>query len=142
MFNGSVGDEIIDINKENSDVITFHTYEKDKLEPTIKRLKEINRPLICTEYMAREFGTTFQFSLPIFKKYNVGCYNWGLVAGKSQTHFGWETIMNLHNLKEKGEFIEEGDDIPEPEMWFHDIFRMDGSAFKEEEVKFIKNILS
>ena len=50
--------------------------------------------------------------------------------------------MNLHNLKEKGEFIEEGDEIPEPEMWFHDIYRMDGSAFKEEEVKFIKNILS
>jgi len=141
-LDGSVGDEIIQLNQENSDVITFHTYEKDKLEPTIKRLKESNRPIICTEYMAREFGTTFQFSLPIFQKYNVGCYNWGLVAGKSQTHFGWETIMNLHNLKEKGEFIEDGDDIPEPEIWFHDIFRKNGTAFNKEEVKFIKNILS
>ncbi|HJM59837.1 MAG TPA: hypothetical protein QGG52_04880 [SAR86 cluster bacterium] len=92
--------------------------------------------------MAREFGTTFQFCLPIFQKYNVGCYNWGLVAGKSQTHFGWETIMNLHNLKEKGEFIGEGEDIPEPEIWFHDIFRKNGTAFDEEEVNFIKNILS
>ncbi len=141
-LDGSVGDEIIQLNQENSDVITFHTYEKDQLEPTIKRLKETNRPIICTEYMAREFGTTFQFSLPIFQKYNVGCYNWGLVAGKSQTHFGWETIMNLHNLKEKGEFIEEGDDIPEPEIWFHDIFRKNGTAFNDEEVDFIKNILS
>jgi len=25
--------------------------------------------------LAREFGTTFEFSLPIFKKYEVGCYN-------------------------------------------------------------------
>ncbi len=141
-LDGSVGDEIIQLNQENSDVITFHTYEKDQLEPTIKRLKETNRPIICTEYMAREFGTTFQFSLPIFQKYNVGCYNWGLVAGKSQTHFGWETIMNLHNLKEKGEFIEEGDNIPEPEIWFHDILRKNGTAFNQEEVSFIKNILS
>ena len=50
--------------------------------------------------------------------------------------------MNLHNLKEKGEFIEEGDNIPEPEIWFHDIFRKDGTAFNEEEINFIKNILS
>ena len=92
--------------------------------------------------MARQFGTSFQFSLPIFKKYNVGCYNWGLVAGKSQTHFGWETIMNLHDLKQKGEFIEDKDDIPEPEIWFHDIYRKNGSAFDEEEVNFIKKILS
>ena len=141
-LDGSVGDEIIKLNFESSDILTFHTYEKDKLEPTIERLKESNRPVICTEYMAREFGTTFQFSLPIFKKHNVGCYNWGLVAGKSQTHFGWETIINLHSLKEKGEFIEEGEEIPEPKMWFHDIFRKDGSPFNEEEVKFIKNILS
>ena len=130
------------MNLDNSDVITFHTYEKDKLEPTIKRLKETQRPVICTEYMARQFGTNFQFCLPIFKKYNVGCYNWGLVAGKSQTHFGWETIINLHDLKQKGEFIEDGEDIPEPEIWFHDIYRKNGSAFDEEEVNFIKKTLS
>ena len=86
-LDGSVGDEIIQLNEENSDVITFHTYEKDKLEPTIKRLKETQRPVICTEYMAREFGTTFQFSLPILQKYNVACYNWGYLSVKTQTHF-------------------------------------------------------
>ena len=40
-----------------------------------------------------------------------------------------------------GEFIEEGEDIPEPEIWFHDIFRKDGSAYDEEEVNFIKSFL-
>ena len=54
---------------------------------------------MCTEYMAREYGTTFEFCLPIFKKYNIACYNWGLVAGRSQTNFNWETILYL---KEKG----------------------------------------
>ncbi|MFL2697763.1 MAG: 1,4-beta-xylanase [Gammaproteobacteria bacterium] len=141
-LDGSVGKEIIKLNKEKSDVITFHTYEAKDLEPTITRLKEIGRPLICTEYMAREHGTTFQFSMPIFKKHDVGCYNWGLVAGKSQTHFGWPTILDLHKRKKNGEFIREGEDIPEPKIWFHDIFRTDGSAYDQDEVKFIKSFLN
>jgi len=141
-LDGSVGKDIIKLNQEKSDVITFHTYEAKDLESTIARLKETGRPLICTEYMAREHGTTFQFSLPIFKENNVGCYNWGLVAGKSQTHFGWPTILDLHKRKEDGEFIEEGEDIPEPEIWFHDIFRIDGTAYDQEEVNFIKKILN
>tara|TARA_B100000575_G_scaffold101376_1_gene80825 strand:+ start:3585 stop:4640 length:1056 start_codon:yes stop_codon:yes gene_type:complete len=141
-LDGSVGKEIIEINAQNSDVITFHTYEAEKLQATIKRLEKYERPLICTEYMAREFGSTFEFSLPIFKENKIGCYNWGLVAGKSQTHFGWSTILELKKRKEEGDFLEEGEKIPEPETWFHDILRKDGSAFSEKEVSFIKNITS
>ena len=90
--------------------------------------------------MAREFGTTFKFTLPIFKDHNIGAYNWGFVAGKSQTHFGWETILKIKELKDKGEFIREGEDIPEPNVWFHDIFRKDGSSYDEAEIDFIKKI--
>ena len=141
-LDGSIGAKNISLNTENSDVITFHTYEGDKLEPTIKRLEKLERPLICTEYMAREFGTTFEFSLPIFKKNKVGCFNWGLVAGKSQTHFGWETILEIKAKKEKQDFLKEEEEIPEPENWFHDIFRIDGTAYDDKEVGFIKDILS
>ena len=91
--------------------------------------------------MAREFGTTFEFSLPIFKKESVGCYNWGFVAGKSQTHFGWSTILELQEKKKRGEFINKGDELPEPEEWFHDIYRMDGTPFSMEEIKYIKKFL-
>ena len=136
----SVGEEIIELNAKNSDVITFHTYESGKLEETIVKLKKIGRPVMCTEYMAREFGTTFQFSMPIFKNYNIGCYNWGLVAGKSQTHFGWATILDLHKKKENGDLLQEGDNIPEPKVWFHDILRVNGSPYDKEEVAFIKKI--
>jgi hypothetical protein len=90
--------------------------------------------------MAREFGTTFEFSLPIFKKENVGCYNWGFVAGKSQTHFGWSTILELQEKKKNGEYVTD-DEIPEPEEWFHDLLRKDGSAYMLSEVDFIKKIL-
>ena len=31
-------------------------------------------------------------------------------------------------------FLEDYEDIPEPEIWFHDIFRKDGSAFNEDDV--------
>ena len=141
-LDGSIGEEILKLNGKNSDVITFHTYEAEKLESTIERLKKFQRPLLCTEYMAREFGTTFEFSLPIFKKENVGCFNWGLVAGKSQTHFGWSTILELQKKKENGEFLNDNDGIPEPEEWFHDIFRVDGSPYDEKEIEFIKNIVS
>ncbi|MAS58917.1 MAG: 1,4-beta-xylanase, partial [Gammaproteobacteria bacterium] len=139
-LDGSVGKAIVQLNQMKSDVITFHCYEGFKLKSAIEKHLKLNRPVICTEYMAREFGTTFEFSLPIFKNYRVGCYNWGLVAGKSQTHFGWSTIADLQKLKKGGKFLNSGDPIPEPEKWFHDIFRVDGSAYDDGEVSFIKMI--
>ena len=138
---GSIGKRIIDLNKSKSDIITFHAYEGDKLEQIVKSLTEIGRPIMCTEYMAREHGTTFEFSLPILKKYNVGSYNWGLVAGKSQTNFSWETILHRNEKKDKGEFIKEGESLIEPDIWFHDILRKDGTPFSPNEISFIKNIL-
>jgi hypothetical protein len=139
-LDGSVGAEIIEFNALNSDIITFHTYEGEKLQETIDKLHIYERPLICTEYMAREFGSTFEFSLPIFKDNNIGCFNWGLVAGKSQTHFGWSTILDLKKKKDAGDFLSHEEEIPEPEIWFHDILRKDGTAFDEDEITFIKTI--
>jgi len=138
---GSIGKKIIDLNKSKSDIITFHAYEGNKLEQIIKNLIEIGRPIMCTEYMAREYGTTFEFSLPILKKYNVGSYNWGLVAGKSQTNFNWETILQRKEKKDKGEFIKEGESLVEPDVWFHDILRRDGTPFSVSEISFIKDTL-
>jgi hypothetical protein len=129
-------------NLAHSDIITFHNYDAECLERTIAQHQAISpgRPLICTEYMAREFGTTFQFSLPIFKAQNVGCYNWGFVAGKSQTHFNWQTVQQLEELREAGDFVQPGEAFPEPELWFHDIYRVDGTPFSQDEVDFIKSI--
>ena len=81
--------------------------KKDKtLSILIKSYKSYERPILCTEYMARELGSTFQYSLPIFKKYKVGCYNWGLVAGKTQTHFNWDSILSLKKLQKQGNLIQ------------------------------------
>ena len=138
---GSVGNKVINFNKKNSDIITFHDYDKKTLLRNIKKYLKEKRPFMCTEYMAREMGTTFQYSLPIFKKYNIGCMNWGLVAGKSQTHFNWKTIKKLDIKKKKKIFLKKNNKIPEPKIWFHDIFRMDGSPYNKNEINFIKKII-
>ena len=91
--------------------------------------------------MAREYGTTFQFSLPIFKEHKVGCYNWGFVAGRSQTNFNWETIFHLHEKKKEDGLLTKGENLIEPELWFHDIVRKDGTPFDPDEITFIKDIL-
>jgi hypothetical protein len=112
----------------NSDVVTFHDYETaDKLEAHIKALQATHRPLICTEYMARTRNSLFETCLPVFKRYQVGALNWGLVKGKTNTIFAWDTPMP---------------DRDEPPVWFHDIFRPDGTPFSQKEVDFIRSITS
>jgi hypothetical protein len=112
----------------HSDIISFHCYEnKEGTEKRIKALKRFNRPMMCTEYMARPFGSTFQEILPLFKQYEVGAYNWGFVQGKSQTHCPWDSWEKEYEQ--------------EPELWFHDIFRSNGDEYDPQEVKFLKSFL-
>ncbi len=108
-----------------ADIITFHNYKDVKnLKKQISELKKTGRPVICTEYMARTAGSRFETHLPVFKDEGVGCYSWGLVAGKTQTNYSWKS--------HKG--------AAEPELWFHDILRPDGSAYIRDEVDFIRRI--
>jgi hypothetical protein len=112
---------------ENSDVISFHSY--DDL-PTTRRkvegLRRYGRPLLCTEYMARPTGSTFGITLPYFKQERVGAYNWGFVAGRSQTIYPWDSWTREYTA--------------EPALWFHDIFRTDGSAYDQGEVMLIRSL--
>lgn len=108
----------------NSDLISFHNYDDPaEMEKRIQYLGRFNRPLVCTEYMARTFNNTFQNILPIFRKYNVGGYNWGFVDGKTQTSCPWDSWIMPYER--------------EPPVWFHDIFHTDGTPYRSEEVDFI-----
>jgi hypothetical protein len=109
----------------HSDVITFHCYEnRQGMADRINLLKRYHRPLLCTEFMSRNSGSTFQEILPLLKDMQVGGYSWGLVAGKTQTNFPWDSWQQTYEL--------------EPEIWFHDIFRQDGSPFDPAETEYIK----
>jgi len=112
---------------EESDIITFHNYGKpEEFQRIIDQLKRYNRPILCTEYMARPNGSTFEGFLPIAKKERVGMFNWGLVDGKTQTKYAWDSWDKTYTA--------------EPELWFHDVFRVDGTPYKQSETDFIKEI--
>lgn len=113
---------------ELSDVISFHNYDNPAaFEGRLTSLLPYHRPLICTEYMARSNGSTFQGTLPIAKKYNVASFNWGLVEGKTQTTLPWDSWQHPYV-----------DHLPP--VWFHDIFRNDGAPYSDAEVNFIRTI--
>ncbi|HKB43410.1 MAG TPA: glycoside hydrolase family 2 TIM barrel-domain containing protein, partial [Chitinophagaceae bacterium] len=115
-----------DFQLTSSDVITFHNYNNvEDLEKEINDLLKYGRPVVCSEYMARTRNSKFETHLPVFKKYNVGAINWGFVAGKSNTIYQWDTPVP---------------DGSEPKIWFHDIFRKNGTAYDEKEISIIKQL--
>lgn len=121
--------DLVDLNNyqlANSDVITYHNYsDPEEHQQWIDSLRTYGGPLICTEYMARTRNSRFDNVMPLLKKENIGAYNWGLVSGKTNTIYAWDTPMP---------------DGKEPKVWFHDIFRKDGTPYKKEEVKLIKEL--
>jgi hypothetical protein len=114
------------IQYANSDVITYHCYDTpDNHLALVQKLKLKGRPVICTEYMARPRNSTFQNTMPMLKKENVGAINWGFVSGKTNTIYAWDTPMP---------------DGSEPKLWFHDVFRKDGTPYKQDETDLIKKL--
>jgi hypothetical protein len=126
---GVWNDDLKGLNKfqlENSDVITYHNYSKpEDHKALIDTLRKYNKPLICTEYMARTRGSAFENIMPMLKQENVGAYNWGFVAGKTNTMYAWDAPMP---------------DGQEPKVWFHDILRKEGSPFDKKEIELIKSL--
>lgn len=112
---------------EQSDIISFHNYDNpQELEKRIGWLKRYGRPILCTEYMARPNGSTFQGFLPIAKEHNVAMYNWGLVDGKTQTKYPWDSWEKQYTQ--------------EPPVWFHEVFQKDGKPYRQEEVDVISKL--
>ena len=112
---------------ELSDVISYHDYfPLSESEKIIEKLKKHNRPLLCTEWLHRPAGNTFESHLPLYKRESVGIYNWGLVTGKTQTNLNWDTMTGKPDAL--------------PKLWQHDIFYPNGTPYDEEEIRLIRNI--
>lgn len=122
-------DAIAKIQFEESDVLSLHNYGKpSQFKKRVHWLQKYHRPILCTEYMARPDHSTFQGILPIAKKYKIAAINWGLVAGKTQTYFPWDSWKRPYTDRQ-------------PKEWFHEIFRTDGQPYRQDEVDFIKGLL-
>ncbi len=114
---------------DNSDIITFHCYGAlPEMQNRVESLSRYGRPIICTEYMARPAGSTFETILPWLRQENVSAYNWGFVAGRTQTIYPWDSWEKKYKA--------------EPTVWFHDIFRKNGKPYDPNEVTLIKKIIS
>jgi hypothetical protein len=108
-----------------SDIITFHYYGAyDGLKERIAHFEKFGRPVICTEWMARTMGARWDTDLPLFAAEKVPCYNWGLVNGRTQCQFPLDS--------EPGS--------PEPELWYHDLFRKDGTPYDPKEHDVLREV--
>ena len=123
-------DKLTPYNKimlEESDVISFHCYGPPRdMKNRVESLRQYGRPMICTEYMSRGSGSTFDPIMGYLKEQNVGAYNWGLVDGKTQTAYPWATWQRQFTAK--------------PDLWFHEIFWADGRPYDVKEVEYIKSL--
>lgn len=120
---------IFKLQLDQSDVISFHCYDKPKdFLKRINELKRYGKPMLCTEYMARPNGSTFEGFLPIAKENKIAMINWGLVDGKSQTKYSWDSWTKKYDA--------------EPELWFHEVFHTDGTPYKKSETDLIKKLTS
>jgi len=121
-------DELERIQLRESDVITFHNYSwPESFKREIEWLRRFNRPVICTEYMARSVGSTFDTILPIAKQERVAAINWGFVAGKTQTYYPWESWQHPYILSQ-------------PPVWFHEVLHGDGTPYRPAEVDLIREL--
>lgn len=113
---------------EQSDVISFHNYGwPEDFENRVRQLARFHRPLLCTEYMARGAGSTFDTILPLAKQSRVGVLNWGLVEGKTQTYLPWDSWQRP--------YVSDS-----PTVWFHDVFHSDGTPYRPREVEIFRRL--
>lgn len=111
---------------ELGDVVSFHGY--DRLAGVKKKLevcRRYGRPVLCTEWLHRQSGSTVEEILPSFQAQRVGCTNWGLVYGRTQTYLPWGS--------------KPGD--PVPALWQHDLLHPDGTAYRAEELELISKLI-
>ena len=114
--------QLTDIDKvilENSDIVTFHNYGgPDAMTHDIDELAREDRPMICTEWLARQNGSTVANILPILYSRHVGGTIWGLVNGRTQTNYHWGSRAGS----------------PAPALWQHDIFHGDMTYYDPNEI--------
>jgi hypothetical protein len=108
-------------------VVTFHCYDEPAaFDARIAELAPLGRPILCTEYLARTLGSTVDEVLPIAKRHNVGAINWGLVAGKTQTYFPWDSWDHPYKT------------VPKP--WFQDLVQPDGRPYRDADIQTISKL--
>ena len=111
-----------------SDIVTFHAYwDADHVRGFIDHLSAYRRPVLCTEWMARPVGSRIANQLDLFRSRRVGCFQWGLVQGRTQTHLPWPADL-----------VEAHGGHADRSVWFHDLLDRSGKAYDPSEIATLK----
>ena len=137
MKDGKATSEIEQFALEESDVISYHSYTSYlKNVLIIKQLKRYDRPIFNTEWLSRPSGNTVQLMMPLFFLEQIGCYQWGFVAGKYQTYEPSQGVWK--NYEENGYEAVKHLDFTK---WQHDLYRPGGRfPYDPEEIEIIRKL--
>ena len=151
---------------QQSDVISFHNYGlPENFKSVVSQLKQYGRPVLCSEYMARDVGSLIDLILPIAHDQDVMAINWGLVSGKTQTIITWDSWQHpyaaatdyagLNSANYQMVLLPSGSPPPAgggttvqpyasetPPIWHHDLFLSDGTPYRTVEVDLVTKLAS
>lgn len=114
----------------HSDIVTFHAYwNRKRVAQFIDYLEVLDRPILCTEWMARQIDSRISDQLELFHDRGVGCFQWGLVKGRTQTWLPWPDDLVLAH----GGRIDR-------DVWFHDLLDEDGQPYDPGELETIRDL--
>ncbi len=138
----------------NNDINTFHKYDfVEVFNQAIMQMKQYDRPVICTEYLARNIGCLFDTCLPLAKRKNVGAVNWGFVVGKTQTNLPWDSAQ--HPYVDASAYggttwqavVQPNGATPvapytgeTPPVWQHEVLQADGAPYRAYEAELIYDL--
>lgn len=121
------GSRLSKTQMELSDVISFRAYENpNDLSSKLMLCQTLGRPLICSEFLRRDQGNTFESSLKLFAEQRVGWFSGGLVAGKTQTYLPFDSKAGA---------------TEDPKVWQFDVLHPDGKPYDEKEIELIRNFV-
>lgn len=135
-LNGDPNQKLAEVERfalDNSDITSYHNYH-DYITNVkiIANLKQLERPILCTEWLGRVLHNTVEELFPLFFLEKIGCYNWGFVVGKYQTHEPWEATWESYYRGDRRDY--------DFTKWFHDLYRMNLRPYNPKEIDIIKEL--
>ena len=127
--------EIEQFALDNSDVVSFHSYQSyDANIMLLHQLRKLGRPALNTEWLHRISGQRVQDIFPLYFLEHIGCYNWGFVAGKYGTNEPAQVIWQKYE-KDGYDAVKHLDFT----KWQHDLYRPGGRfPYDPAEIEVIK----
>jgi hypothetical protein len=112
-----------------SDVLTFHDYSwPEPSRSADRQIAQLWPPGdLHRIYGARQRLDLRRLAADRQAPEHVGMMNWGFVDGKTQTRLPWDSWKKPYVFDE-------------PTIWFHEVFRGDGTPYRQAETDLIKRL--